>query len=94
MGKEIAREKAQRIFEKKLLAAERQGTLCNIYENSALGVKMCHHARPIECWSELCGLLFKAMRYGRRRDLLSVTDPWREIVRGCPRPRPEEGKPE
>jgi hypothetical protein len=72
------REKAQRTFEKRLLAAEQQGTLCNIFENAALGVKMCHHARPAECWSAIYGLLFKAMRYGREHGLISVPDPWKD----------------
>lgn len=67
----VSRDKAVATFERKLLAAERQGALCNTRE--------CGHVDHLACWAAGYGLLVLAMNYGRRRGLLVLPNPWREV---------------
>lgn len=86
MKRAPTREKAQAIFERKLLDAEKQGTRCNLHGIVEGG---CTHTDKLACWSELYGMLFKALRYGRRRGLISIMDPWRDrswLKKGPPAP--------
>lgn len=76
MKRAPTRAKAQAIFERKLLDAEKQGTRCNLRGITIDGA--CTHTDKLACWAALYGRLFKALRYGRRRGLISIMDPWRD----------------
>lgn len=87
MKRAPTREKAQAIFERKLLDAEKQGTRCNLRGTTVKGG--CAHTDKLACWAELYGLLFKALKYGRRRGLISIIDPWTDrswLTREQPKP--------